>query len=95
MTNTAHVTDNTSPSDVDCLATLINDIQADLGAIHTGFPKMVPFDSFDLTHFTKQESGYHEVEYEYVVQHGDDEHGYYGTLAIPFGTYLIVFDFNG
>lgn len=71
----------------------INDTSQGTGGL-THFPKIVKKEEMDLKWFKEQLSSYEGIKTEFVSQYGDGDYGYHGTVAIPYGEWFVVFEFD-
>lgn len=76
------------------LIKLLNEIQYEHRGEHASFPKLIHKTVINLDAFSKQESDFTGVEFEYVNQRGCADYGFYGSLAVPFGDYFILFEYS-
>jgi hypothetical protein len=79
---------------MESLSKLFNEIQKDQEGMFATFPKLLHKNNIDLVGFSKQESDYDGIDFEYVNQSGCADYGFHGSMAVPFGDYFILFTYS-
>lgn len=83
-----------APLTAEQLISLINTVNADIDIFVTGV-SFKELNSFSFQCFDYQPSCYPGIDFEYISQSGDDDYGYYGTLAYPVsGDMLLVVEYS-
>lgn len=80
------------PDYLSTMSRILDELKKECHGIHS--PRLVKAEDFDLKGYDKQDRDDPEVPVEYIRQFsGPCEDDYYGTMAYPLGTWMLVIEY--